>query len=166
MRGAWALLLACLPAVVWAAEAPVRVEFIEPAKFTDIRDSRSLRVNPERNQHLKSLRSWFEKQAPKRLAPGQRLVVEFTDIDLAGDYEPIVNPVLADVRIVKSIYPPRLAFRYRLEGADGQVLASGEEVLRDLGFDSRPVARETDPLRFEKRMLAEWLRETFDDTVR
>ena len=114
-------------------------------------------MNPERNQHLKSLRSWLEKQAPKRLGPGQRLLIEFTDIDLAGDYEPIVDPVLADVRIVKGIYPPRLSFRYRLEGADGQEIASGEEKLRDLGFDTRPVTRDSDPLRFEKRMLKEWL---------
>lgn len=151
------ILVLAISASVQAGEPPVVVEFIHPEKYTDVRDSRSLRLNPERNQHMKSLRSWLEKQAPKRLAPDQRLVIEFTDIDLAGDYEPIVDPVLADVRIVKGIYPPRLSFRYRLEGADGQLLASGEEVLRDLGFDSRPITRETDPLRFEKRMLAEWL---------
>jgi hypothetical protein len=152
-----AVLLMTAGSSALAAEPVVRVEFIHPEKYTDIRDSRSLRVNPERNQHLKSLRSWLEKQAPKHLAPGQGLVFEFTDIDLAGDYEPIIDPVLADVRIVKGIYPPRLTFRYRLEGADGQEIASGEETLRDLGFDTRPITRDSDPLRFEKRMLKEWL---------
>ena len=76
MRSAWALLLACLPAVVWAAEAPVRVEFIEPAKFTDIRDSRSLRVNPERNQHLKSADFFDSEQHPW---------ITFTSTRLDGD---------------------------------------------------------------------------------
>jgi hypothetical protein len=141
-----------------AAEPAVRVEFIHPEKYTDIRDSRSLRVDPEHNQHLKSLRSWLEKRAPKYLASGQRLVLEFTDIDLAGDYEPIIDPTLADVRIIKGVYPPRLSFRYRLEGADGQVIASGEETLRDPGFDTRSITIEQDPLRYEKRMLKDWLR--------
>ncbi len=152
-----AVLLMAAAGSALAVDPAVRVEFIHPEKYTDIRDSRSLRVNPERNQHLKSLRSWLEKQAPKHLAPGQRLVIEFTDIDLAGDYEPIIDPVLADVRIVKGIYPPRLSFRYRLVGAEGQEIANGEEELRDLGFDTRPITRERDPLRFEKRMLAEWM---------
>ncbi|MCB1588186.1 MAG: DUF3016 domain-containing protein [Xanthomonadales bacterium] len=154
--------LALVAGLATAAESPVTVNYIEPKQFTDVQDSRSHVINPDRNTHLRSLRKWLQKQGPRWLGDGQQLQIEFTDIDLAGDYEPIVHPSLDDVRIIKSIYPPRLQFRYRLTDASGRVLSEGEENLRDLGFDVHAITRNSDPLRYEKRMLERWAEQALD----
>ena len=39
----------------------------------------------------------------------------------------------------------------------------GERELRDPAFMQRGILNETDPLRFEKRMLDDWLRNEFPD---
>ena len=42
---------------------------------------------------------------------GDKLTITFTDIDLAGDFEPWRGPQWDEVRIVKAIYPPRSSSR-------------------------------------------------------
>jgi hypothetical protein len=95
------------------------------------------------------------------------LKVTFTDIDLAGDYEPWRGPQLMDVRIVKSIYPPRLTFTFQLTDESGRVLSEGERKLVDLGFQMRITRSFNDDLlRYEKDMLTDWLRDELKKTQR
>ena len=89
------------------------------------------------------------------------LRVTVTDVDMAGDFEPWRGPRFDDVRIVKDIYPPRIELRFRLLDANGSVLREGERTLRDSAFLMRDGAHETDSLRFEKRLLDQWLRKEF-----
>jgi len=96
--------------------------------------------------------------AERVLPPGDRLDVTITDIKLAGAYEPWRGSRYDDVRIVKDIYPPRIDLKFVLSGADGRVIAEGERKLRDPGFLTRTIANTSDPLRYEKRLLDEWLR--------
>ena len=84
--------------------------------------------------------------------------MKFTDIDLAGEYEPQRGPQFMDVRIVKDIYPPRFDLEFKLTGADGKVISSGKRQLRDLNFMSRLVLPSSEPLRYEKDILKDWLR--------
>ena len=157
-----ALAAALLSTPVPAADhGPVTVVFVQPEKFTDVRD-RQFASPPDKNPNLSGLRRYLETRGKRYLTGGQQLKIEFTDIDLAGDYEPIVHPSLDDVRIIKSIYPPRLQFRYRLTDASGRVLSEGEENLRDLGFDVHAITRNSDPLRYEKRMLERWAEQALD----
>jgi hypothetical protein len=81
----------------------------------------------------------------------------FTDVDLAGQFEPWHSGALRDVRIVKGIYPPAFKFTYAVTAADGRVLAHGNEDIRDLGFDFRPVFDPSDSLHFEKDFLGDWI---------
>jgi hypothetical protein len=60
--------------------------------------------------------------------------------------------------MVTRLYPPRLKFNYTQRTADGSELASGSANLRDLAFDVTQPPNSSDPLRYEKRMLAKWLR--------
>ena len=62
------------------------------------------------------------------------------------------------VRVMREIYPPRMTLNVRITGADGQVLSEGERKLSDMSYlqNSRP--SDTDNLRFEKRMIDDWLR--------
>ena len=48
------------------------------------------------------------KRANEVLPAGQTLTVTFTDIDLAGDFEPWRGGQAMDIRIVKDVYPPRM----------------------------------------------------------
>ncbi|MBV6412732.1 MAG: DUF3016 domain-containing protein [Xanthomonadales bacterium] len=156
------LLVSAYASAAFAAHpGPVTVEFVDAEKFTDVKE-RWLASSPEKNGHLAALRRHVETKAARYLAPGQSLRIEFTDIDLAGDLRPQLDPSLTDVRVVSSVYPPRMRLRYTLRDAGGQVLDSGEARLSDIGFDTHSIGQASDPLRYEKRMLNQWLREQFD----
>ena len=88
---------------------------------------------------------------------GRRLAVKFTDIDMAGDFQP-GRPQLSDVRIMKAVYPPRLKFSYTVTDASGQIVSQGDENLVDTIYLSRMRgASASDSLFFEKAMLADWM---------
>lgn len=154
------LTLACATPVLAESTRPVEVEFVNAEKFTDVSE-RNFRTRPERNHHLHSLRKYLETRAVRHLAPGQSLKIEFTDIDLAGDFRPQIDPALHDVRLVTRLYPPRLEFNYVLSDASGVTLNSGAAKLRDIGFDMHSSGNSSDALRFEKRLLAKWMRDKF-----
>lgn len=143
-----------------ATKAPARTEVIfeQPDKFTDVKDG-DFGTEKGRDAILDQLREFMVERAEKILPVGQKLVVTFTDIDLAGEYEPWRGPQFSDVRIVKSIYPPRFNFSYKLTDAAGKVVKEGKEQLRDLAFDMRLTMDRQDPLRYEKDILKDWLRD-------
>ena len=86
----------------------------------------------------------------------------FTDIDLAGDYEPARGPTIGNIRIVKEIYPPRMKLSFRLTDANGEVLKQGDRELSDLNFMRTAIpAFSNDPYRYEKTMLENWLDREF-----
>ena len=141
-------------------DSPIQVEFEHPEKYTDA-DYGPRSHKSDAEAIFRQLRRHLQKQAPQYLSAGQQLQLTFTDIDLAGDREPSANIELHDVRIVRSVYPPKLAFRYQLLGNDGAVLRQDEVSIRDIGFDLARGLRSSDPLRFEKRMLSQWLSREF-----
>ena len=58
--------------------------------------------------------------------------------------------------------PPSIDLHFTLTAADGTTLSEGQRSLRDPAFLSRGVLySRDDPLRFEKRLLDEWLRREF-----
>jgi GAF domain-containing protein len=161
-RAAPILLSLLLPALVLAvepADGPVRVEFEKPEAYTDARTDRSHGKGASESV-TRGLSKYLQRVAPAYLAAGQQLEVVFTDIDLAGDYEPGTNLSLYDVRLVKSIYPPRLRFRWSLLDANGGVLRQGEEDIRDLGFQTSVTGSDRTPLRYEQHILRRWLQDT------
>jgi hypothetical protein len=144
-----------------AAAPRVEVNFIEPEKFTDLRDSfgQTGRVN---EFYLRELRTHVERVAARRLPEGHRLIVAITDVDMAGDFEPWRSPQFHDVRIVKDIYPPRINLNFQVLDANGAVVSEGQRELRDLAFNMRtPSLPTNDPMRHEKALLDDWLRREF-----
>ncbi len=96
------------------------------------------------------------------LPKDQHLSVTITDVKLAGDFEPWHGPDFHDVRVVKSIYPPRVKLSFTLTDANGNVIESGDRELRDLAFLNRGTSvRSNQPYRYEKRMLSDWLKREF-----
>ena len=140
------------------AEGPVQVQWTDPAQFTELRHSRN-RWDAERGDWVEDLAEHLRKQASKQLPEGQKLDVTITDIKRAGDYEPWHGPNLDEVRIKRDIYPPRISLQFTLTDANGLVIDQGERKLSDTGYLlNSSLPNNTDPLRYEKRLLNDWVR--------
>jgi hypothetical protein len=143
-----------------AAAARVTVTFENSEEFTDFRegifDSEKERANLESRftEHLARL-------AAPYLAQGEKLEVHFTDIDLAGDFEPWRGPSFDRIRIVKDIYPPRMKLVFRVTDANGNIVREGERNLRDLSFMMSTSIRTHDTLRHDKDLLEDWVKREF-----
>jgi hypothetical protein len=135
------------------------VVFEKPETFTDVKDG-DFGTDKGRDSILDEIKTFIVDRSDKALPTGQKLVVTFTDIDLAGEYEPWRGPQFSDVRIVKSIYPPRFKFSYKVTDATGKTVKEGKEDIRDLAFDMRLTIDRQDPLRFEKDILKDWIGST------
>ena len=140
------------------ADGPVQVTWTDPAQFTEIRQSNN-RFEAERGDWVQQLAKYVRTTASNQLQPGQTLQVTFTDIKRAGDYEPWHGPRANDIRVMRDIYPPRVTLTYTLKDAQGQVIGEGERKLQDTGY-LHNIGRQsdTDPLRYEKRLLEDWIR--------
>jgi len=139
---AWAL-LAC----AGLAQAEVKVSFTEPEKFTDIRGNSGF----NRPEVLGELEAQLRKQAEKYL-PGREVVLEVTDVDLAGEVEPIWRSGQW-LRLLRDVTLPAISLKYEVR-EQGQVVRQGEMRMRDLGYrDGFNRYPESDPLRYERRMI-------------
>lgn len=150
-----------LGAPALTAKPTVQIIFDHPENFTDVKDGFSP-TDKGVQANLDIIKDYLEQHAARYLSDGQTLTITFTNIDLAGDFEPQHGPEAQDVRVIKDIYPPRLDFSYKLVDANNAVLKEGQEKLRDLGFQMRlnPInASEQFP--YEKDMLNDWLHSTF-----
>lgn len=143
-----------------ATVSSVEVTFDNPAEFADFTQSYSSKDYGQ-DGLMAEIRTFLQDRAAARLAPGQRLVITFKDIDLAGDFEPWRGPRADDIRIVKDIYVPRAKLDFRLLNADGTVAAEGHRELSNLGFMTTIAFPQSDPLRWDKDMLNDWLRREF-----
>jgi hypothetical protein len=56
------------------------------------------------------------------------------------------------------IYAPRIVLDFRLTDRDGKVVSAGHRDLGDPLYLTRAVMLSTDLLRYEKNLLADWLR--------
>ena len=149
----------------WAAipekdASPVQVTFVAPESYTDVRDE-YMGTERGRDALLDELKQHITTRAAKYLSAGQRLEITVTDVDLAGDFQPWLRDNFHDIRIVTDLYPPRVKLQFRLLKADGTVLNEGTRQLQELGFLTGMAWPLSDPLRYDKEMLSDWLRQEF-----
>jgi hypothetical protein len=145
-----------------AADNPAsrtEVVFDHPEKFTDVKDSYS---PTEKGQAaiLADIRNFLVSRTESLIPEGYKLKITFTDIDLAGDFEPWRGAQYDNVRIVKAIYAPAFKFTYAVTDPSGKVVRQGSENIRDLNFQVRVTINLSDPLRYEKDILDDWARST------
>jgi len=145
------------------AEDAITVQYARDVWREDLRKAPSESEATLRTAE-QSLTRHVRERASRALSEGQKLEVTFTHIERAGSVEPWRGPSTDNVRIVRDIYPPRIDLTFRLLAADGSTLASGKRQLRDLGFMSRTNMYVNDPLRFEKTLLDDWVRDEFRKT--
>ena len=147
----------CLMAVGASASAgTVQVDFIAP---TDFADAGATLADAEANRN--TLMHYLQSLGERYLAPGETLKVDVLDIDLAGTVRPS-RRAHGDLRITRgSADYPRIKLRYSLISGD-KVVRSGEETVRDLNYLGHTTNYANgEPLRFEKRMLADWFKARF-----
>jgi hypothetical protein len=156
-----------LPAMAFAVSpkaAPgggrAEVQFLEPTKFTDVRGS--LDDQNDRNGYLEQLRKHIDTISSEFVPEGQKVQMTFTDIDLAGDFPPGRTAAANSIRVLKDIYPPRMAFAYRITDAAGAVIKEGKEELTDPNYmTTMSLTDRSDPLRYDKELISDWFRKNF-----
>jgi hypothetical protein len=144
-----------------AADSPktsdrVQVVFDHPEKFTDVKDG-ELGTDKGRDYLLSQIREFIVSRGTRDLPAGDTLSVTFTDIDLAGEFEPWRGPNWDNVRVLKDIYPPHFKFTYILSDASGKVITQGAEDILDMNYQMRVTIDTSDSLRYEKDILNDWL---------
>jgi len=139
----------------------VDVVFQNSDKFTDIKDA-AVPTEAGEQDILNRIKEFIISEANTYVLNNQKLTIVFTDIDLAGDYEPWRGFGWDNVRMVKSIYPPHFCFTWKLVDSEGKVLKSGTEDIRDLAFDMRVTLDQQDSLHIEKDILKDWFRAHFN----
>ena len=144
---------------------PVSVAWADPATFTELKASGN-RFESAQGDWLIQLAKYMRKQADKQLAPGNKLELTIVDIQRAGRYEPWHGLDRQNIRMIRDIYPPRMTVKYRETDANGAVVAEGERKLTDPAFMvNSGMINDSDPLRYEKRMIDSWLRRDFNRTA-
>ena len=146
------------------AQAEVEITWQDPEKFDDVRSPSASRVK-FRERIFKELDKYFNELA-EDLPNGQKLVMNVTNVDLAGNVLPAsfagLGRSMSEVRVVKSIYIPRMSFSYQLLSSDGEVLQEEEVKLKDMSFlNSHNRFFSSDTLRYEKNMIEEWFEDEF-----
>ncbi len=135
--------------------ARVSVVFVKPESFTDAGYSKTERSSPA---ILLQLQRFLVDTGARWLPESMRLEIKITDVDLAGDFELFHGPEFDHVRVNKSIYPPRIALEFRVVDASEQTVKEGKRQLTDLDYQLRVDYPREDPLRYEKEILRDWLR--------
>ncbi|MFG6413996.1 DUF3016 domain-containing protein [Roseateles sp. DC23W] len=138
-----------------AAHADVKVTFVQTDKFSDIKDNSGFRDETV----LKDIEAHLVEQAQKRL-PGRDVTIEVTDVNLAGDVEPVGHNAQW-IRVMRTVTLPSLSMKYTVSEG-GKVVKQGETLLRDMNYqDGFNRYSSGDPLRYEKRMIDNWFDREF-----
>jgi hypothetical protein len=142
----------------------VEVTWDNYGKYTDIKP-----VNQSRTKFANRVFSElteYMQELVEEMAPGQKMLMTVTNLDLAGQVFPANFVGLGsggdDVRLVKNIYIPRIAFSYELHDKNGNVVSAADVDLKDMGFNNRhnPFFSH-EFLRYEKNMLRSWFKRNF-----
>ena len=164
---ALALLFVASSAAFARTELPDRVQvtWAPPENLTEVQTNPMQYGIQRPTDWMQALGDYLRLRADRVLPPGQQLHVTIHDITLAGSFEHWhvhAAPGLDDARFVKDIYPPRLTLHYKLMASDGSTLREKDVRLIDLGFlQHGGLATDTDPLRFDKRQIDDWVRQEF-----
>ncbi|WIV99827.1 DUF3016 domain-containing protein [Kinneretia aquatilis] len=154
-----AALALALGASASLALADVQVRFIEPDKFTDASSDFGRR---DQEPVLKELKAHLEKLGAQ--LPGKDLTVEISNVDLAGGWEP-VGRRMDMIRVLRGVSSPSIELSFSLS-ENGKVLQSGKTRLHDLNYMvGMNRYNESDPIRYERRLLDDWFREEFKTTL-
>ncbi len=132
------------------------VDWKNPEKYTDIR-SGDQTAKSMRNSIAKSLGGEFSELAAQ-LPPGYQLGITVTDLDLAGEVDPVEFRQMNQIRVLKDIYFPRMIFDYQLKDAGGVVLQGQTAVdVSDMQYLlAMRSTRSSERFYAERKMIRDW----------
>ena len=144
-----------------SSSSNVIITFIHPERFTDFR----VQGRTEQEGAVKFAAEMMEALAPTvaQEAPNSTLVLQFTDIDLAGHYKPQLARRFFNVRSYNNGREPvRMHFDYTLANSRGRVLAKGSDSASDAlylrKYASELVKLPSEEFYFEKQTLISWIK--------
>ena len=149
-----------------AQAGQAKMTWENPDKFTDIRPGmgtdKSYRKGLER-----ALNVALKKMAAD-LPADQTLEITFTDIDLAGEIDPVELPGANQLRLLKDAYYPRLVFNYRIVDRTGKLVAEQKGVdLKDMSYlRGNNAGSSSSDFYYETRMLKNWFNATLRPSKR
>jgi len=158
------LLLAALygPALVANPVPPgaerVTVQLQKPEAFKDFKAT-CIGMDARTRGMLDNLKQFIRASAARYLRDGGALEITVTDIDMAGEFETWRGPPACSVRVMLDIHAPRVVLDFRLTDRDGTIVSAGHRDVSDPLYLTRAVMRSTDPLRYEKNLLLDWLQQ-------
>lgn len=146
----------------------VNIKWIKPKSFTDVKNA-SFSSSKYRKHVFKQLEKHFDKLS-QTLPLGQSLVINVTDLDLAGRVEPGgysgFSGGLDDVRIMRTIDIPRIKFEYQLVDTAGKLIKSEQINLKDMNYlDTGYSVKRNRPFAYEKKMLSKWFKKNFEQSA-
>ncbi len=142
--------------------AKVEVKLIEPKKFHDAEVTGKSRGQSIEDVEA-ALTSLFQAASKGVIKDSENLIVEVTDLDLAGYMERAWKNTGKDIRIVKDNDRYRLEFRYQLTDSDGKVLKEGEQKIKEF-LRNVPVRKAHNSPQLVSYMqddVEEWLEKSF-----
>ena len=161
--------LALSTSLLWSAtdtrtpSANLKVSFDDVTEFTDF-VLHHLSEEQTKVMFERQLDRYWKARLGRLVPSGHTLELHFKDIDMAGRMWPARNPARPELRYMEEAYPPRLVFTYRLLDEAGEVVAEGEENIRDTRFRRRPGSggeiRHQYAFAYEFEILRQWARRT------
>lgn len=142
----------------------VQVSFVRVDRFADFRSAHDSRDHG-RPAMMAELQRFLTEQAKRWLPDGQRLLVVFSDIDLAGRVVPVRGSGQFQ-RIVEDFYPPRMNFSFEVLNHLGEVEQFGQVELLNRSFlnlNRRAQYQSGGSMPYEKAMLQDWFHEQFSN---
>lgn len=149
------LLLSAFSGLAHAGDAKLKWGNLD--NFTDVNPGNELKES-FRERMVKDFGRVFSKFA-KKLPDGYQLDVTVNDVDLAGDVRPNMSSV-AQIRLMTTIYWPRMKFHYELRNDKNEMISSGDEQLSDMGYltNTRMTLAGATSFEFEEKMISDWFR--------
>ena len=145
-----------LQATTKETSSQVKISWQNPEKYADIRPA-----NESKKSYQAQVINSFDKiwtKLAEKLPAGYYLELTITDLDLAGDVNPMYRLANNDVRVIKDIYFPRMQLNYILYNADKQIVGQANDVkIKDMGFMTSGSATFTSrEFAYESEMIKKW----------
>lgn len=154
-------LLLSVSAFASTGNAEIKVSWQNPEKFTDIRPGSGTKKAYQKRVITAFDKIWADLAA--KLPAGYSLEVVVTDLDLAGDVEPLfhINGAASgasDIRVVKDIYFPKMTLDYVLyDQTKTEVGRASGVKIKDMGFmQSGNIGLKNREFAYEQLMLEKW----------
>jgi hypothetical protein len=139
----------------------VKLEFIEPKKFSDYEMSGQTRKK-SLTMLEKQLNNMFTEIAKEIVGDEYKLAIKVKNIDLPGNIRYGMGQTSHDIRVIDTATLFKLEFEYILTNATGETVKQGQHLLKDF-TDSQQTSlqmRNRSALGYFEKPLKKWMKAT------